>query len=192
MLVNSSSAGMIGKISKYSSLGIKILVIVGAVVLGFMIISDYNNWQTAEKTAEKEQKELVLKGEIEAYDESQVALNDNVIQAKEALISSVHYAVVFTLVFVVIGLVITLLFGLGFLVANFKQNYKTVISFAALAVVLLIAKGMSSGTAEGINVPEEVDPSWVGVGETGIYASMILIGIAIVGSLAGFVVKLVK
>lgn len=191
MVVNNNSAGTLENISKYGSLGFKILIIVCAVIFGFLIIKNYGDWQDAKAKAEQEQKDLVKEGKLEAFDAAKISENEDVKAAEAAVVGIVTTTIIVTMIFIGIGLAFTLFFGGLFLAINFKKNYKSLIAFGALAVVLLIASTMGGGT-DGLKLPEDFDTFWLSVGETGIYGSFILIGLAIIGSLAGFVVKLVK
>ena len=192
MLVNKNAAATVGNISKYGSLGFKVLIIILSVVFGIMIFSGKSDYDSAVDTVEKEQKEKVQSGDIEAFDEESVYTDSRVVEAGESLESTVITALVTTLTVIIIGLVFTLVFGGLLLAINFKRNYKSLIAFAALAIVLLIASTLGSGATDAIKLPEDFDTFWLSVGETGIYGAFILIGLAIIGSLAGFVVKLVK
>lgn len=192
MLVNSNGASTVGNISKYGSMGFKVLIIICSVIFGFLIFSGKSNYDSTVAEVEKEMKEKVQQGEADAFDVESVYQDQRVIDAGQELESTVITSLVVTLSIVIIGLVFTLIFGGLFLAINFKQNYKSLIAFAALAVVLLIASTLGSGATENIKLPENFDTFWLKVGETGIYGAFILIGLAIIGSLAGFVVKLVK
>lgn len=193
MIVNNRNSSAIEGVSKYGSLASKIIVVLGAVLFGLLIITSYSSWQDARDIAKKEQKEKVESGDLTAFDESRIADDPQVIDAREYMVTIIYLSIITSIVFVCIGLAFALMFGTLFLIINFKRNYKILISFGLLALVILIAAQFNTGLTENMSTTaENVDAFWLSVGETGIYSAFIFICLAIVGSLASFVVRLVK